>query len=81
MIPQLVFLQAAYEVFGGLITLSGRKHEEVVRLLARDGVEVFGYLALAFEIVRRAHNKLTLRIIEFVRTFRIGIQRISIIEN
>lgn len=81
MIPLVVLLEAADEVFGGLVVLAGREHQERVRLLARDGVEIRGHIPLTLEVISSAGDELTLRVIVLIRHRRVVIERISVPEN
>ena len=81
MVPLVVLLEAADEVFGGLVVLAGREHQERVRLLARDGVEIRGHIPLTLEVIRCAGDELTLWVIVLIRHRRVVIERVSVPEN
>ncbi len=81
MFPLLVFLETLDEVEGGLVALTGREHQEIVRLLARDGIILLRHIALTLEVIRRARDELTLGIIVLVRDSRVVIQGIPIPKN
>ncbi len=81
MFPLLVLLETLDEVDGGLVALAGREHEEIVRLLARDGIILLRHIALTLEVICRARDELTLWVIVLIRHRRVVIERISVPEN
>ena len=81
MMPAAVVVQAADEVEGGLETLESGANEEVVRLVMRDGVDLLRQVALLPQIITRAHHKLTLRVVEQVRTLRVIVHTVSVVKQ
>ena len=81
MMPAAVVVEAVDEVEGGLEALEGRANKEVVRLVMRDGVDLLRQVALLAQIITRAHYKLTLRVVEQVRTLRVIVHTVAVEEQ
>ena len=74
-------MEAVDEIDGGFEALGGGEDEHRVRFVVRDDINVVRQVALLAQVVARAYDKLTLRVVEFVSTLCVIVHTVSVVKQ